>query len=373
MNGPQQTGPVVVYAASGYTGKLISAELADRGAEMLIAGRDRDKLEALAAELPTTPAVAAVSLDDGAGLRELLSGAGAVIACAGPFTKWGEPVLAAAAGVGTHYLDTTGEQPFIAEAFERFDDPARAGGGAVVSGMGFDYAPGDMLAALTAEGMGPLDQLTVAYAISGFGPSRGTASSAVAMLSGGDLEWVAGHHRPAPRSAAGGHFRFPEPLGERRVGRYPAGEQITVPRHIEVRHVRTLIDLRGLLGVPTGPLGAQAMTAAGYLMDTPLGAVAGKLTSQLPEGPSEKSREAVRYTLVCDVRGAEGYRRGILRGSDIYGTTAKTTVEAALAMCAPGYEGTGALAPAEAFDPAEFLAALEPAGISYELGPVPGR
>lgn len=370
MSATSQTGPIVVYAATGYTGTLISEELVRQGAAFTIAGRSREKLERLADSLDASPGVAAVSNDDPAGLRNLFADAGAVITCAGPFCKHGTPVVEAAAEVGAHYLDTTGEQPFIASCFDRHDEAAKASGAALVSGMGFDYAPGDMLAALTAEGMGRLDELTVAYAVSGFTPTRGTALSAIDMVSDGGVEWVAGHYRQAPRNASRGHFPFPEPIGERRVGRYPAGEQITVPRHVEVKQVRTLIDIKGLLGgLPTGPLGGTLMTASGLLMDTPLATISRKIVEQLPEGPSPENREQARYTLVCDVRGPQGRRRGILRGADIYGITAKTTTEGALRMASEGFERSGALAPAEAFDPAEFLETLKPAGISYELGP----
>ena len=93
----EQAGPIVVYGASGYTGKLICAELAQRGADFVIAGRSRDRLEAVAAELGGERTVAAVALDDGPALRGLVGGAAAVIGCAGPFTLHGEPLIAAAA------------------------------------------------------------------------------------------------------------------------------------------------------------------------------------------------------------------------------------------------------------------------------------
>lgn len=371
MSPASQSGPIVVYAATGFTGKLISRELAARGADFVIAGRNADKLERLADELADAPSTATVGIDDPAGLRKLFDGAGAVIACAGPFCKFGGPVIKAAAEAGTNYLDTTGEQPFIADAFDVHAKAAESSGAALISGMGFDYAPGDMLAALTAEGMDKLDELTIAYAISGFTPSRGTALSAIDMLQGGGVEWVAGRRRPAPRNASRGHFPFPEPIGERRVGRYPAGEQITVPRHVEVKHVRTLIDIKGLLGgLPTGPLGGPLMTAGSLLMDTPLASVSRKLVDQLPEGPSDASRENVNYVLVCDARGRSGWRRGVLDGSDIYGITAKTTVEGALRMADPSFSKSGALAPSEAFDPGDFLGTLEPAGTTFSLSEV---
>src|SRR5918995_6578969 len=104
-----QSGPIAVYGATGYTGRLVAEELQRRGAEFVLAGRSAEKLETLAARLGGEVRTAAVTLDDAAGLRALLEPCAAVIACAGPFTAHGEPVVAAAAEAGTHYLDTTGE------------------------------------------------------------------------------------------------------------------------------------------------------------------------------------------------------------------------------------------------------------------------
>lgn len=363
-----QSGPIVVYGASGYTGKLIARELARRGAELTLAGRDRRKLESVAAGLDAEPAIAAVPLDDRRGLRDLLDGAGAVIACAGPFTLHGEPVLEAAVQAGTHYLDTTGEQPFIRRAFDSFGARAEEAGAAVVSGMGFDYAPGDLIAALAAEGLGPLDEVTLAYSVRSFGPTRGTALSTLQMLGAGDVEWTDGAYREADPNADRGQFDFPSPIGRRRVGRYPAGEQIMVPKHIETRTVRTLIDLRALLGVNLGPLSAPTMTAAGYAMRSALRAPITGLVERMPEGPGEDARKAARFTVVCEARGNGGGRRAVVRGGDVYGITAVCTVESALRMAAPGYERAGALAPAQAFDPADFLASLAEHGVAYEVG-----
>ena len=53
-----------------------------------------------------------------------------------------------------------------------------------------------------------------------------------------------------------------------------------------------------------------------------------------------------------------------MTGRDLYGLTARTTVEGALRFAAPGYDRKGALAPSEAFDPRDFLSAL---GIEHEV------
>lgn len=367
---PSGAGPIVVYGATGYTGRLIARELSERGARVTLAGRSRERLEALAADLGGEPGVAAVPLDDAAGLRALIGDAGAVVACAGPFTLHGEPVIAAAAETGTNYLDTTGEQPFIRASFERWGGPAEANGAALVSGFGFDYVPGDMLAALTADGLGPLERMTVAYSVRGFGATRGTALSALEMIRGGDAVWRDGEVHTAGRSVDEGRFDFPSPIGSQRVGRYPAGEVITVPRHVDVRSMTAVIELRSLIGLPLGPLSAPAMAASGMAMSTPLRSMAGRLIARLPEGPGEDARRAARFTIVCDAEHAGGSRRGIARGGDVYGLTAFAIAEGATRMAAPGYAPRGALAPAQAFDPADFMRALEPFGVWTEIEPL---
>jgi short subunit dehydrogenase-like uncharacterized protein len=360
---------IVVYGATGFTGGLIAQELKRLGADFLIAGRDRGKLEALSDELGGVPLVAA-SVDDPAGLREMLEPCSVVVACAGPFGLHGEPVIAAAADTGTHYLDTTGEQPFIRMVFDGYGARGAETGAALVSGMGFDYLPGDLIAALTADGMGPLEEIVVAYCVHGFEPTHGTALSGLEIMQGGDVVWSDSRWRPAPRSADGGRWRFPDPLGEQRMLRYPAGEQITVPRHVETARVRTLLN--GMVVPPRlMPLAVIASPLLGLTMRTPLRRAMGALIRRLPAAPSEQSRKASRFTISCEARGKSGARRGTVRGNDVYGLTAVSLAHGALLCADPDYERSGALAPAQAFDPASFFAALADFGISIEVEPLP--
>src|SRR5918992_1611362 len=92
---PRQTGPIAVYGATGYTGRLVAAELRRRGADFLLAGRSASKLEIVAEDIGGAPTRAA-ALDDPAALRDLLAECAAVIACAGPFRLHGKPVVRAA-------------------------------------------------------------------------------------------------------------------------------------------------------------------------------------------------------------------------------------------------------------------------------------
>src|SRR3954447_2648152 len=221
---PPQQGPIAVYGAPGCAGGLVSAELANAGAELVISGRNRRKLDALASKLEGDVEVKAATLDDPASLRALLADCAVVVDCAGPFVRYGEPVLAAAVETRTHYLDTTGEQPYMKMAFERYGPGASEAGVAVIPAMGFDYVPGDMIVSLTAEGMSELDEVALHYCWRGFTPSQGTARTTLEIVRDPGVEWRSMEWRAAQGGVGRGTYEFPAPIGEQRMIRYPAGE-----------------------------------------------------------------------------------------------------------------------------------------------------
>jgi short subunit dehydrogenase-like uncharacterized protein len=358
----EQTGAIAVYGATGFTGRLVAAELRRRGARMLLSGRNPAKLEILADEIGGGVETRAATLDDPAALRDLLEPCAAVISCAGPFSVHGEPVLAAAVETGTHYLDTTGEQSFMRRVFERYGDRAERAGVVLVTAMGFDYVPGDMIASLTA-GSGPADEVVLAYWVKGFTPTRGTALSLMAVLSGGDVEWRGGELVPASQRVGRGTWEFPEPIGRQGMVRYPAGEHITVPMHVRTPRVTTLLSAATPIPDAATPL---VMAPFQLALRTPLRRVLETLIPRLPEGPSTESRRKSRFVIECEARSGAGGVRGSVSGSDPYGLTARTTVEGALRCASPGYDRRGALAPSQAFDPADFLDSLASAGVEYE-------
>ena len=364
----RQRGPIAVYGATGYTGRLVAAELAGAKADFILSGRSEGKLRALAGELERDVPVQAAQLDDPRSLRALLSDCAVVIDCAGPFVRYGEPVLRAAVETSTHYLDTTGEQPYIRMAFERYGPGAAEAEVAVIPAMGFDFAPGDMIAALTAEGMGEVDEVVIAYAWSGLEPSRGTMLTTLEILGGGAVEWRKLQWLPAERPFGPARFEFPEPIGRQRMVSYPSGEQITVPRHVPTRRVRTLLTASTFAPHPRlAPLLQLLARPTGLALRTPLKRALRAAVSRLPEGPDPEQRGAARYTIVCDVIRGEKRRRGIFRGRDTYGVTAAMVTRGALTAASSGFHGSGALAPAQAFEPRSFLKDLDRYEIEWEV------
>jgi short subunit dehydrogenase-like uncharacterized protein len=356
---------IVLYGATGYTGRLVADELARHGLDHVLSGRDPDKL----AELADARGAAALpaSLDDDASLRALLQNASAVINCAGPFTVAGDALVRAAIATRTHYVDSTGEQSFIHMVFDKHAAAAASAGVALVSGLGFDYAPGDCLARLTAQGLEPLRELVIAYDVEGFGMSRGTLRSALEMMKGGDVVYSDERWQPAPGGISRASFDFGPPTGRRSVSRYPAGEVVMVPHHTRTKSVTALIS-----NDTVAPVGALApvlpfvMPALALSLRTPLRGLLSKSVGALPEGPAEDDRRAASFTIVALAHSLDGgTRRGVLHGSDVYGLTAVSLVYGAQRMSEPGYDRSGALPPAAAFEPARYLDAL---GLRWSAG-----
>jgi hypothetical protein len=188
------------------------------------------------------------------------------------------------------------------------------------------------------------------------------------MLKGGDVEWRKLQWLPASQSVGRGSFDFGEPLGRRRMARYPAGEQITVPRHIPTRRVRTMITASTIAPHPRlGPVLPLLARPTGLAMRTPLKRVLDAAVARMPEGPSENERAAVRFTIVCEVRRGRKLRRGVISGRDVYGLTAATVSRGALIASGSGFSRRGGLAPSQAFEPRSFLKGLDDFGVEWEL------
>ena len=363
----RQAGPIAVYGATGYTGRLVVAELLRAGADFVVSGRNAEKLEALRRDLDLDAPARPARIDDPTSLRGLLADCAAVIDCAGPFVKFGEPVLAAAVETGTHYLDTTGEQPYMQMAFERYGPGAARAGVAVIPAMGFDYVPGDMLASLTADGMGEIDELNLHYCWRDFAPSQGTARTTLEMIGGKDVEWRNLEWVEARGGVSRGAYEFPEPFGRQRMFRYPSGEQITVPRHVPTRNVRASMNAGAFSSDRLAPIFSAMVRPAGLAMRTPLKGLANAAISRLPEGQTPEQRERMTWAIVCEAKLGEVERKGVITGRDVYGLTAAAIAQGAVLASRKGFKGRGGLAPSQAFDPKDFLQELERFGVHWRI------
>ncbi|MEO8010005.1 MAG: saccharopine dehydrogenase NADP-binding domain-containing protein [Dokdonella sp.] len=168
----------MIYGANGYTARLIVAAALERGLKPILAGRDRDALDALAQPHGLTRRVFA--LDDAGEIARNLDGIDLLLNCAGPFSRTCEPLLEGCLANKTHYLDITGEIDVFALC-HRAHNRARHEGIVVFPGTGFDVVPTDCLAAMLKHRLADATHLVLAFEAAG-GPSPGTAKTSVEGL-----------------------------------------------------------------------------------------------------------------------------------------------------------------------------------------------
>lgn len=385
---PPPSAPIAVYGASGTTGALVAAELARRGCRLRLVGRDRHRLQATAAEiaeqLPAerrpTLEVAVAAAHDPEALRAAFAHCAVVVACAGPFTRIGGPVVAAALEVDAHYLDTCGEQAFLRATYEEHESTARHRRRVVVGGMAFEIALGDWAARWAAAALAgvvdeeasvargplarvgadrPLDAVSVAYGLDGFVPTPGTQRSAVAALTGPGVVWTAGRWDPLRPGAHRRAVNFGPTLGTRTALSFPSGEIITLPRHVTARRIDAVIALTG-----------QRWLAAGLGLAAPLLALARGPLPALLDGladphavPDPVRRSAARFAVVAQARRGFDEARVTLAGHDVYALSAHLAATAAARLAVRGDGPVGVLAPSEVFPAATALDALDAYGL----------
>jgi short subunit dehydrogenase-like uncharacterized protein len=147
---------VVVFGATGVTGRRVAAYLAERavetGARWAVAGRDAAKLERILGEVGVTgPETIVADVADSGSLAAMASRTRVVLNTVGPYTLYGEPVVEACVAGGAHYADLTGEMPFVRRMIDSLHDRAVAAGLKVVQASGFEALPPDLAVLLAAE------------------------------------------------------------------------------------------------------------------------------------------------------------------------------------------------------------------------------
>ena len=199
-------GRIVLFGATGYTGRLVAEAMAERGMRPVLAARSRDKLEALASELGGDFETATADVEDPPSVSALVEGGDVLVSTVGPFTRWGAPAAAAATTAGAHYLDSTGEPGFIREVFERYGPAAEASGSGMLTAFGYDWVPGNLAAALALRRAGDeAVRVDVGYFFTGRGSASGgtQASMVESVASRGSSTATAGCRRSAGRSGCG--------------------------------------------------------------------------------------------------------------------------------------------------------------------------
>ena len=172
------SGRLLIYGASGFSGKLIAAQAKDFGNEVILAGRTPDRLQSLAESLHLPWRIA--RLDDPQSLDHVLSDINVVLHAAGPFHKTARPMLQACLRKNIHYLDVTGELT-VFQDLHRFDAEARSRGVMVMPGVGFVLLASDCLVAHVAAKLPEAQYLRIGFSRPTYF-SRGTLKTMLSLV-----------------------------------------------------------------------------------------------------------------------------------------------------------------------------------------------
>jgi short subunit dehydrogenase-like uncharacterized protein len=399
---------VVVFGATGVTGRNVAAYLAERaaetGARWAAAARDAGKLERQLTEAGVSaPETIVADVGDPDSLAAMASRTRVVLDLVGPYTLYGRPVIEACVAAGAHYADLSGEIPFVRQIIDTFDARAREAGVKIVQICGFESLPPDLavlLAAETArerwdEGLREVDLELTMKGPPGpprpsDGPSGGTIQSIVAMASDEDAtsltdpgalvtddSFAAEVRRRspltlAPRRGRRGHVIAPmvpapfiNPPVIHRTAALLAAEDDGGPfryrEGIALPGKGPALPLSlGIAGAVSGAqVGLRAMSRAPVSARRRLG---GALRSILPGpgyGPAPDRLEGWKWRMSVDARTSGGHEVGVevdSEGHVGYLATARMMGEAGVLLAEPGAtpERAGCLTPATALGTASI-------------------
>ena len=174
---------VVVYGASGYTGRLICEFLREYQVPFVAAGRNKARIEEALAKVPgiETADYEIVEVKHTvAALTKLFNGRQVVCNSVGPFDYFGDVVVQAAAKANCHYMDTTGEQAFMLEMREKYAEAYSANGKILAPSVAYMYTPLDIATHIVLEDQS-IDAIEAGCIASGI-PTYGSTQTIFSMF-----------------------------------------------------------------------------------------------------------------------------------------------------------------------------------------------
>src|SRR3954470_6182138 len=338
-----------------------------RGMSPLLAGRNAGRLEALARELGGDLETAVADVSDPAGIGALPGKGDVIVSTVGPFLKYGQAAVAAAIQAGAHYIDSTGEPPFIREVFERHDVAARESGSGLVTAFGYDFVPGNLAGALALRDAGERAvRVDVGYYNTGRAkPSGGTQASLMGVMLEPAFAWRDGRMQ-SERSAK--RYRTFDVNGRERAAVSVGGsEHFGLPRVApQLREVNAYL---GWFGPGSRPM--QGLSAAGSVAVKVPGvanlweSLGDRLAKGGTGGPDAEARSRSGSYVVGAAYDAAGRQLAEvhLTGVDGYTLTGRTLAWGAERAAAGELRGVGALGPVDGFGLTELQQGCEEAGL----------
>jgi short subunit dehydrogenase-like uncharacterized protein len=405
---PSKKYDVVLYGATGFVGRQTvdyfaqSADVESSGLTWALAGRSADKLEAVRKASGAHQAgIVVAEAHDAKAMDALARSAKVVLSTAGPFALYGSELVAACVRHGTHYVDITGETPWVKDMIDQHHDAAQRKGARIIPFCGFDSIPSDISVHLANAAMlerhgEPCVQTKVAFSIRG-GFNGGTLASLFNMLASGQSAAMADPFllnpsgtRPANATASA----HADPIGPRRDTDFGAWLAPFMMSTINTRVVRRSAALLGYapgyayqeyMRLGKGPVAAWAATSLSVgsytsqaaLRLPPVRKLAQKFAPPPGAGPSEASMDGGSFRALWVGRSASGKTvRGMVadKGDPGNRATTKMVCESALALAMQADELPGGRKHGGLLTPASGLGdvlvqRLRAAGMTLQVDP----
>lgn len=385
---------LILFGATGFTGRLVAEYLRGKPLQWAIAGRDENKLRALKSELALDVPILVADAKDP---QSIVKQTRVVCTTVGPYAKYGSPLVAACAANGVDYCDLAGETQWIRRMIDAHHDDAKKSGARIVPCCGFDSIPSDlgtlMLQEHARENFGaPCDAITFALGKMRGGFSGGTVASLLNIVD--ELK-----RDPSVRKVLfdpyglnpEGERKGPDGADQRGVAFDRELSAWTAPfmmAAINTRVVRRSNALSGyrygrdfryreVMAFPRGPRGlamATGVTAglgsfmAGMAIP-PVRKVMQRFVPAPGEGPSPRERERGFFEVDLVGHGRDFEVRGRVRGRGDpgYAATAVMLAESALSLAKdPRSSDGGLLTPAHAMG-RRLIDRLIAAGMTFDV------
>ncbi|WP_137732295.1 saccharopine dehydrogenase family protein [Pseudaquabacterium pictum] len=369
MHNPALPVDVVLFGATGFTGRLVAEVLLARaqagaGFRWALAGRSAERLAAVrqAIGAPATLPLLTADATDPAALASLVRQTRLVITTVGPYTRHGTALATACAEAGTDYVDLCGEPLWMAQMIRKLQAPAATSGARIVFSCGFDSVPFDLgvlfLQTEAQQRFGqPLQRVQGRVQRLRGGLSGGTAASMLATLEAIDGNPAAARLLADPFALTPGWHGPVQPDGGGAHQDRPGGAWSGpfVMAMINTKNVHRSNALRGhpwgrdfayderlVTGRGLGGRVAAELLAGGTRLQnlalawSPARALIGRLALPQPgQGPSRRQREAGSYDLLFTGQTVDGRSLAATVHGDRdpgYGSTSRMLAEAALCL-----------------------------------------
>jgi saccharopine dehydrogenase (NAD+, L-lysine-forming) len=314
-----------IYGATGFSGRLITAEALARGQRPVLLGRSVGALRQIAKSTGLRFEV----VGDPVALATVVAGIDLVVNAAGPFDQTVRPVVGACIEGGSSYLDISNELDsvqFVLGQHERFT----SSGGIAVPAVGFGTVATEAVALRVATALPSAAAIEVALLADNAGGGKGTSASVLAVLAHGGARVVGGSLVRAPLGR--GIARVRTPVGRRSLVAIPTGDLATVRAATGVDS----ITAAAAFAVPAwllaaGLPGVSALARSGLL---PARAARGAKSREYHSYTWARATDAAGRTATAWLATGEGYA--------FTASSVVSAVEVVLAGAKPGAYSSGA-------------------------------